>query len=135
MRNGREWRGWFNAEKLVLKTGERVGTLEIAINNDNATANFEPATHRREALTLNVALLGFQLTSNVAAGENSGKLLSHDFVVLRFRQQNAAPQRDRYQWQLKNMLSDSPDKAQALALWVSETNDPTPLQATGGWLK
>ena len=135
MRNGREWRGWLNAEKLVPRAGEHVGRLEVVINNDDAIANFESAAHRQEALTLNVALLGFQLTSNVAAGENNGKLLSHDFVVLRFRQQNAVPENDRYHWQLDNVLSNRPDKAQALALWVSEINDPTPVQAAGGWLK
>ena len=85
-------------------------------------------------LQLHLAVLGMGLETDVRAGENAGKKLSHDFVLLRW-----------YRWPLK--IEDGKAKlmapfrlpttdAQRLAasLWVSVDGTQQPLQAVGGYL-
>jgi hypothetical protein len=55
--------------------------LRVTISsNSDVAATFESA--QAEPLKLEVALLGTNLESDVKRGENSGRKLRHDFVVL-----------------------------------------------------
>src|SRR5215475_15344589 len=80
--NGKEWRNWFGGE-AVPTISTRVGVLRVSLGNDEKlTATFIPETTQPRALALDVALLGNDLESDVKRGENSGRKLRHDFVVL-----------------------------------------------------
>ena len=78
-----------------------------------------------------MAWLGFNLSSNVGAGENAGHSLRHDFVVLRhaagplMRNGNGA-------WKRELNSSGAEDDAGAIACWIE--TDGVPIQAAGGWL-
>src|SRR5438477_10055741 len=81
--NGREWRD-ANVPRL---SEEAPGALKATVRGDNTVViDFEPA--RREARDFEVYLvrLGFGISMNVRAGENSGRNLHHDFVVLSLTQ-------------------------------------------------
>ena len=83
-----------------------------------------------------LAILGFHLTSDVESGENSGKQLRHDFVVLDWYSASMTaasgePQKAEFQIDVHDVSEKGP---LALVGWVSEMNDPTPIQATGGML-
>lgn len=69
-----------------------------------------------------LALLGFDLTSKVTHGENAGSTLKHDFVVL------------EHLTSTTGTLKPQMKGAGAIAAWVSQGDDPTPVQAVGGWL-
>ena len=135
MKNGREWRGWPNGDIPLSRHEDQAGILKITIGDDKASAEFIPANRGLSRLMLNLALLGFHLSTHVAAGENAGKTLRHDFVVLDFQQFTQASQGGRFRWTLPGLLKSARQDTSAIALWVTAVDDPTPLQATGGWLK
>ncbi len=131
--NGREWRGWFDKQALPDPGKHQVGVLSAHINNDNTSVEFTPLQSHQQPLKLHVAWLGFDLESQVGGGENSGRSLNHDFVVLEMETHPASVQADTYRWQLAN--NTPARKAQGIAIWVTELNDPTPIQTIGGWLQ
>jgi len=135
MKNGREWRGWSYGDIPLFSHVDQAGILKITIGDENAGAEFLPAHRGQSRLTLNVALLGSDLSTRVATGENAGKILRHDFVVLDFQQFTQAGQDGQFHWRVPGLLKRPIQEISAIALWVTAVGDPTPLQATGGWLK
>jgi hypothetical protein len=125
--NGREWRGWTFG--LGPRRNDRQpGRLVADIDSSHINASF-PA--QGERLELHVALLGFGIATPVARGENSGRTLAQEFVVLK----HAVYGSDNGKWRVA-LPSAQSGQAQRLgiALWVSRPDSPAPLQATGGWL-
>ena len=136
MKNGREWRGRSYDDDIPPSThADQAGILKITIGDDDASAEFIPTHHGPSRLMLNIALLGSDLSTHVAAGENAGKILKHDFVVLDFQQFTQAGQDGQFRWKLPGLLKSARQVTAAIALWVTAVDDPTPLQATGGWIK
>jgi hypothetical protein len=132
---GREWRQWFSRPQLKLEPGPAVGSLRLAVDKGQIEARFTPAAETRaEALELHVAVLGFGLESAVQAGENRGRTLTHDFVVLGYQHLELRPSTTGYQGQTALPPVREATAAKALAAWVSLPGDPRPLQAVGGWL-
>ena len=122
--NGREWKG----SRLSLPSPEKVGNLILTPSGGKGgwATVYEPLNGSHEGLIHHVALLG-AAASRVAAGENEGRTIKHDFVVL--GEARAAAGRGRA---VLKVPSDS--RGVAIAAWVSKGEDPTPLQAVGGWL-
>ena len=131
--NGHEWRGWFEKEALPDLNKQQVGVLSASISGDNSAVEFTPVQNHRSPLALHIAWLGFDLKTKVGGGENNGRTLNHDFVVLDLQSQHASAQDDKYRWQLAGRRPDS--SVSAVAMWVTELNDPTPIQTIGGWLQ
>ena len=132
--NGSEWREWRRLERpdvdrsaagalAVELTGEN---LAIAFNGDGFPGYGE--------LTISVALIGMGLSSEVNAGENRGRVLRHDFVVLALSGKALDRHGHRYTATLAVPASDVDAPRYALAAWVSPAGRQAPLQATGGWL-
>ena len=129
-RNGKEWRKWRYARHIPT-SHEPVGTLDVVVAGDKIQASFTTADDKTKEWELNVALLGFGLSSYVKAGENAGRRLKQEFVVLNHVKETSADGR----W---NISMPSAKNLQAgrtgLAVWVNKKGSQTPLQATGGWL-
>lgn len=71
------------------------------------------------------------LTSVIERGENEGRTAKHEFVVVGF---NSTTSND-LNWNTKlPELHYTKAKKYAVAVWVSEVNNPTPLQVVGGLL-
>lgn len=134
MKNGREWRAWPYV-KIPSDTADDAGILEATVRDGSMSVVFIPQRRYQPPLVLNLALLGFNQRSRVTAGENTGKLLSHDFVALNFQQYPQSSQDERFHWALPGLSSSEKKNTAAIALWVTTADDPTPLQAIGGWLK
>ena len=131
--NGKEWRGWFGGS-AVPTSSTRVGVLRVSLGDGgNLTATFVASTAQPRALTMNVALLGNDLESDVKRGENSGRKLRHDFVVLDLIKIDMTNESNRWTGSVALPTGALNDKPTALAAWVTETS--TPIQATGGWLR
>jgi hypothetical protein len=77
-------------------------------------------------------MLGFRVTSDVARGENAGHKLAHDFVALSHHESKLQGSPLRAELKLDENRGES--QRRALVAWVSVGGDPTPIQATGGWL-
>ena len=131
--NGKEWRNWFGGN-TVPTISTRVGVLRVSLGNDEkVTATFIPETAKPRALALNVALLGNDLDSNVKRGENSGRKLHHDFVVLDLIKVDMVNESNRWTGSVALPRQFANDKPTALAAWITENS--TPIQAAGGWLQ
>ena len=80
------------------------------------------------------ARLAFGININVHAGENSGRSLRHDFVVLSLDHQKPVSSPQEFHLLSLALEAVSRPNRTALAGWITSGGDITPLQATGGWL-
>ena len=99
----------------------------MAISGEKISAEFIPANGGTKNVDLHVASLGFDLSSKVTAGENSGRNLRQDFVVLSLTTQKMADGKAEL-----HPIADP--RAGAIAAWVTPSNQLEPIQAVGGWL-
>lgn len=67
---------------------DAVGVLAVhwPQQSDEILVEFTPQTRQLQPLVVNYAVLGMRVDSQVSRGENRGKLLSDDFVVLSMQQ-------------------------------------------------
>lgn len=129
--NGDEWSNWFDHRPLLLEAAP-AGRLELLSSGREVQARYMPVVKNPGQLHLHVVLLAFGVESPVGAGENAGHRLRHDFLVVSYAQ---APLDGRYQTRVTlPPPAQVQARAYALAAWVDGENNPTPLQAAGGWL-
>jgi hypothetical protein len=102
-------------------------------DNGKVGATFVAESTQLHVLALDVALLGNDLESDVKRGENTGRKLRHDFVVLSFAKIDMTHEVNRWTGSVALPKQSGDDKPSALAAWITE--NATPIQATGGWLK
>lgn len=138
VQNGLQVRNWYELEKFQ-RSRNRPGLLKAAlISPETYEIVFEPSETHKGTLVAFAALLGMDLVSDVKEGENKGKMLRHDFVVLEMRFADMAAENGVYKARL-SFVKDPKEKPRpvqpkAIALWVSSKNSPVPVQATGGYL-
>ena len=104
MINNKEWRGWFNGQKTWTITQNVIGILKVNhdIESQQLSINFSPEqTINENNMQLNIAILGMGLSNEIKKGENRGRQLNHDFVVLNHVQQQVSinPNNVKKQWQ------------------------------------
>jgi len=126
--NGKEWKGWFSRDPLPKAVAQR-GILAASLQQNRLMASYSRTPDSE--LVLNVAVLGFEIDTPIAAGENAGRKLRHEFVVL--AHDNHVSDSGQWQVDLPAVKADLASRF-ALALWVSPAGKQQPLQATGGWL-
>lgn len=81
--NGQEWRGWFQGFKTVPESSEKSGRLSVELSQPlELIVTYQPAKTESTKWEVEAALLGMGIVSEVKAGENKGKTLHHNFVVL-----------------------------------------------------
>jgi hypothetical protein len=125
--NGKEWKGFFNfLHKEVPTTSSNPGVLKASVDNGVASIEFLSTNN---PLQYHMAVLGLGLTTKVQRGENAGKTLNHDFVVLHHQSETG---NQSASMRLPKDLK--PAKEYALAVWVSPIGSLKPIQATGGVL-
>lgn len=146
---GEEWRRWRLFGTPEVDNAASVGVLEMQVQSDGSfTAQFtpvdndnDPSLKHNKSWQLTVALLGQNLVSQVSRGENRGRELKHDFVVLGMTTLaneaglSAQEQPGKPQWvgQLPTAQVESMDYA--VAAWVTQGGSLRPLQAVGGDLQ
>ena len=133
--DGREWRGWFRGGKPDLSPGAKVGTLSLSMDGGaSVRLRFDPVGRpQTAALRAHLAVLGFGLSTPVHGGENAGRVLREDFVVLGYR--GTAQASNEREWTLALPETVPAETSRrALAAWVSAGDDPAPIQAVAGWM-
>ena len=131
---GEEWRSWFFSPRLELGENADVGPLRVEISDGRASAEFLPATPGAKPMELNIAVLGFGLQTAVRAGENSGRTLNHDFVVLGYKRVDLRPGEKGLSAATELPETRFESAQSAVAAWVSARGNPFPIQAVGGYL-
>ena len=136
--NGSEWRGWFRRQEVVLPNPTVIGKLTVKMSGDAITASYLPAQPQRDPLQFYYADLGFAVENKIQAGENAGRTLVHDFVVISLMPSLATlpdANDNIYHWRIQHLtINDRADSIRAMAFWVAYPGNPAPIQATGGWL-
>ena len=135
--DGKEWRGWSGHDELTRASSKTVGML-TALSEDGRqwTFRFQPSSGNvSSSYQFHAALLGFDLTSDVKAGENRGRKLQHDFVALTMGDGKATKSGDFFQGTVSlNNPTNSRATRLGFAAWVTLSASLQPLQAVGGWL-
>ncbi|MBV1788428.1 DUF1223 domain-containing protein [Marinobacterium sp. D7] len=127
--NGREWSAWFRGPRQLPGTTLKGAELVLEYDRGKLSAVYSGAD--ADSLTLNLAYLGMGLSSEVSGGENRGRRLEHDFVVLGFWQQDS----DRGEWLLSLPRPQAQGQSRtALVAWVTAKGDMLPRQVAGGYL-
>jgi hypothetical protein len=139
-RNGVQWKpGW----GVVGMPGAPMGVLSVQVGDDGiCNVEFEPGPAARVpddgTYEVHIAVLGNGILSQVTDGENSGKTLQHNFVVLGFASRSLALVEGRTS-QRGALALPRPVALEgvrhALAAWVTVHGELEPIQATGGWLR
>lgn len=133
---GREWKGWYDEQPLEIKPGPEVGRLKLVVEPGREVGlSFQPvAAMPTGELTAQLAVLGFGLSSPIGGGENAGRRLEEDFVVLGLSQGKPLGGEGR-EWRIDwPQLKVAEPGRRALVAWISRAGDPKPLQAVGDWL-
>jgi len=132
--NGREWRGWRTSEKIGRGSRQKVGVLRIqSLGDHQYQIQFEAKMQNNWVGHL--ALLGFGIDSNIQSGENSGRLLKHDFAAVAHEFQALKETDGVFQAEFKLVPQKKiPNERYGVAAWVHTKTDWTPVQATGGYL-
>lgn len=126
--DGRELRAGLSSASWP---NDNVGTL-AATSTDGKTwsIEFHATTTEAGQWEAHVALLGAGISSKIGGGENSGRKLEHDFVVLGVQDLPLVSGIARLT--IASANEDAPRKA--LAVWITRRGQLAPVQATGGWL-
>jgi len=131
--NGEEWSGYFNRVELPAGHTRSTDQLRVSINDDLATINFSPTTDQR-GFDIHLTVLGFDLINRISLGENAGKILRHDFVVLSYITRPLTADGVNYRSRVRLPDVTHQTGRHGLAAWITAPGDPVPLLAVGGWL-
>jgi hypothetical protein len=128
---GQEWRSWRRNPSVLPLASGGAGVLSLIESGGTFHASFTPMANNG-AMTLNVAILGFGMKTQVRAGENRGEELRHDFVVLG----HDTFENSELEWRAGLPGAPLAKEAERLALvaWVSTGDRLMPVQVVGGWL-
>jgi len=128
--DGAEWRGYFQRQAWPQPTARDGGRLRAELDGTRLHIRYSnaPGALDNRALSAHVAVLGFDLSSRVTAGENRGRRLAHQFVVT--QQQTVA---GRGEWWFD--LHRTAGERQALVVWIAAAQQAAPLQVVAGWLE
>jgi hypothetical protein len=127
--DGKEW----HYGKLPEPATDAPGVLKVTVNGDRVTATFK-ASKGEGRYDIHVARLGCSLMADVTAGENNGRKLMHDFVVLGLTNETMKSGAKELRLPAPSTTS-ALDPRTAIAAWVTQAGQIEPIQAVGGWLQ
>jgi hypothetical protein len=132
--NGREWRN--RSGKLPPPDDKTTGVLR-ASSADGKTwsIEFRPAQGEAGEWEAHLALLGSGISSKIGGGENSGRNLQHDFVVLSQENGPMKSEAGRAIGSLTIRSTGENAPRKAIAVWVTHRDQLVPVQSAGGWIQ
>ncbi|MEO6845713.1 MAG: DUF1223 domain-containing protein [Chthoniobacterales bacterium] len=127
--NGAEWRP--RDLHSISSIKKEVGKLSATLHESGKVeVTFQPSNKIEAKWEAHVALLTLGASSDVKAGENKGRKLIHDFVVVDY--QTSAMSGETPTATLRLPVGQIKHGQSALAVWVTETGKLEPRQAAGG---
>jgi len=126
--NGREWA---KVKEEVLGTkGAKTGVLKVETRGNEIRILWRPEIPTVKPVRAFYAPLLCGIVSEVKAGENAGRKLTHEFVAREVVAVELVEKGGVWIGRGENR-----DFGEALAVWVKMEGQLEPLQATGGWMK
>ncbi len=131
---GREWRGFFSPRKQTpeFAPGPETGSLRLRESGDAVEVEFRPAGEVEGPFVVYASVLGFDMANDIRAGENRGRKLVQNFVVLGVSRAETEAKSGLLRVELEAPVraADRPPE-HAVVAWVERAGDPTPIQAVG----
>ena len=127
--DGKEW----HYGKLPEASAETPGVLKVTVNGERVSAWFNASPGSADRYDIHIVRLGFSLRTDVTAGENNGRRLVHDFVVLGLTNETMRSGAKELQLPASSTKSTA-DQRTAIAAWTTLAGQVEPVQAVGGWL-
>lgn len=131
---GQEWTGWRRVDTPAQNRRGPVGLLTASVSGNEVAIDYKHTDSDSGPLVAHVALLGMSLETDVQRGENRGRQLAHDFVVLGATSTPMDAVSRQSTARLSLPVSGHTAERYAVAVWVSAADARRPLQATGGYL-
>jgi len=134
--NGKEWQNWFTGKNGPRASGEKFGVLTVTSTGTNRwQVSFAPEKPSDSRYEIHAALLAGGIASDVKAGENRGRRLNHDFVVVNLLQIGLTTKDGISSGKIiLNPPRSVAGETLALTAWITRAGELEPVQATGGWL-
>jgi len=132
VRNGMEGAKWTG--NAPMPSDRKSGVLTAVSNDTNRWRITFASINPGGNYEVYAALLAGGLVSDVRAGENRGRRLQHDFVVLKLANAPMIRRSGVLETQVAFAAGRDSSPDLALAVWVTILGRPEPLQATGGWI-
>lgn len=131
--DGKEWKNWRNDGADFPNTTQRK-SIQLSVYKlaDGSLKVVTTGLDPNKRYTVRVAQLGMGLGSRVTGGENSGRFLKHNFIILDWSGQVVSKETPEPHFSFKSRKDRT--SRLAIAAWIEENGNPTPLQATGGYL-
>lgn len=132
--DGNEWRDWRSANNHLLPTPQGSSGIILSLfkKKDGSFKVKVEGQKRNQKYIVHFAQLGMDLVSEVKKGENAGKSLTHNFVVLHW--QNRLAIGTNIEESFKLVAPKKKGSVSAIAAWIEEEGKQSPLQAAGGYL-
>ena len=127
---GEEWRGFFSRQNLPENSEQPSEKLSLTINNEEFDLNYEG--NPSATGVAHIAILGMGLETAVQRGENAGRTLEHNFVVLDWQTLPAG--KNSWSGNIKRDWDLETDQY-AIAAWVEHPGKAEPLQIVAGYLE
>ena len=125
--DGREFRG---AE--IPGPSASGSDLTVTLNSFRTlSVHYQSAEPSLKTWQAHVATLGMALETDVRGGENNGRRLRQDFVALSLLTLALSPKTNS----MTLTLPPPKDGEKAIAVWITQGNQFTPVQTTGGWTR
>ena len=122
LRNGEEWRDWIRNRQMLKNDAKNAGSLS-ATTADAKNFSISYRSGDNSKLEAHVALLGCGITSRVGGGENDGRQLEHDFVVLAHRSASMKNSSGSEQTDVAlDSLGPGDVAEKAIAVWITREN-------------
>ena len=126
--HGREWAKV--EEGSLTAVGPMAGKLRVKIIGNRVEVFWMPMVAASKSQRAFLAPMRSGIESEVTAGENAGRKLTHDFVAgeivgVELKEKDGV-------WAGEGRIKEPRD---ALAVWIKREGEVEPLQAVGGWLK
>lgn len=134
--NGQEWTEWRSVASPPSNKSQSVGVLAIEEVSEKYKVSFSPKRKLDGSVTFHLALLGMGMKNKITSGENSGSLLTHDFVVLAWKHEPGKKMPNgNISAEFDKPKSEKKTTSRAIIAWIEEGSGPSVLQAAGGYIK
>jgi hypothetical protein len=133
--DGTEWR---SRRRSQLQTEQNGAGLLVATHQGEGRfdVRFRPVKNGPDSVVIAGVLLGFNVQTDVGAGENAGRVLEHDFIVLQMNDVSAERRGGVYSSTIALEIGKFNDIGElGVAFWVSDAERTEPMQATGGLIE
>lgn len=135
--DGKGWNGWFYKQSLQLGKINGKNTIKPPLHAsiENGQVNIAFDLLDTSQMIAHVAILGFGIETPIKYGENKGRNLKHDFVVIGYSKQKLQDKSGKSVAQLSLPETiDVATSARGIAIWITSEQDIAAIQALGGWL-